>query len=99
MESEKDKEIIFKLASIEGFKGLVSEWIKPSNRKYDVCFQMMMSPILKYLLCLDESSSKQITVKLKENYQIRNLIILSNVMEKKELVTRANLGKLGSLAI
>ena len=60
---------------------------------------MMMSPILKYLLCLDEDSSKQVTNKLKENYQIRNLVILSNVREKKEQISRATLGKLGFLAI
>jgi hypothetical protein len=40
---------------------------------------MMMGPVLKYLLCLDETASKHVTVKLRENYQIRNLVILNNV--------------------
>jgi len=44
---------------------------------------MMTGIIQKYLLCADEASSKQITVKLRENYQIRNLVILNNVHEKK----------------
>lgn len=56
---------MLKLNSIEGFKGLVAQWLKPSNKKYEVCFQMMMGPVLKYLLCLDEASSKQVTIKLR----------------------------------
>lgn len=60
---------------------------------------MLVGPILKYLLCVDEASSKQVTLKLRENYQIRNLIILNNVHEKKESVTRAAIGKLGHPAI
>ena len=91
--------MLTKLIPIEGFKGMISEWIKPANKKYEVCFQMMMGSVLKYLLCIDENSSKHITIKLRESYQTRHLIILSNVQEKKELVTRATLGKNGFLAL
>ena len=54
---------------------------------------MIVGSIFKYLLCVDEASSKQISIKLRENYQIRNLIILSNVRDKKESVARSTLGK------
>ena len=60
---------------------------------------MMMGAVLRYLLCVDESSSKQVTIKLRENYQIRNLIILDNVHEKKEQITRSMLGTYGRPAI
>jgi len=44
---------------------LVEQWLKPSNKKYDICFQLMMGSVLKYLLCVDEPASKQITIKLR----------------------------------
>lgn len=59
----------------------------------------MMGQVLKYLLCTDESSSKQIAARLRENGTIRTLVILGNVNEKREQIDRANLGKLGQLAI
>ncbi len=43
----------------------------------------MMAPILKYLLSLNETSSKQVSIKLKENYQMKNMVILKNVHERK----------------
>lgn len=61
----------------------MEQWIKPATKKYELCFQLMMSSILKYLLCVDENSSKQIAAKLKENGQLRTLVILENVQEKK----------------
>lgn len=79
LENEKDKDLVLKLKEIEGFKGIIEQWIKPSHEKYHVCFDMIVGSIFKYLLCSDEQSSKQITLKLRENYQIRNLVILSNV--------------------
>ena len=59
----------------------------------------MMGQVLKYLLCTDEGSSKQIASRLRENGTIRTLVILGNVNEKREQIDRASLGKLGQLAI
>ena len=42
-----------------------------------------MGPLLKYFICADEDSSKKIAIKLKENYEIKTLIILKNAIESK----------------
>jgi precorrin-6B methylase 1 len=59
----------------------------------------MMGSLLKYILCTDEASSKQIAAKLRENGQIRTLVILGNVTEKKEQISRTSLGKYGHIAL
>jgi chromosome segregation ATPase len=79
IENEKDKELIHKLASVSGFKGLMEQWIKPAAKKYELCFQIMLGSLLKYIICTDDNASKQIAVKLRENGQIRTLVILDNV--------------------
>lgn len=88
-----------KLAGIEGFKGFVQQWVKPASKKYELCFQLMLGSIMKYIFSIDQHSSKQIGSKLKENSQLRTLIILSNVKQKKQAIPRGSLGKLGQLAI
>lgn len=60
----------------------------------------MLGGLLKHLLCTDEQSSKHIAARLRENGQLRTLIILSNVKERKgSVLSRADLGKNANLAI
>lgn len=99
VENEKDKELVKKLSQVSGFKGILEMYVTPAAAKYEICFQIMMGQVLKYLLCIDESSSKQIAARLRENGTIRTLVILGNVNEKKDQIDRASIGKLGYLAI
>ena len=67
VENERDRELVHRLKVIDGFKGIVEQWVKPASKKYEVCFQIMMERVLKYMLCSDELAARHIGMKLKEN--------------------------------
>lgn len=78
---------------------MLSEWVKPVHRKYELCFQLMLGPLLKYLLCLNEPAARQVSLRLREDMQLRTVVILENVKEKKDQINRSELGKLGTPAL
>ena len=100
--SEKENILLKKLENnIKGFIGIVSNSIKPLEKKYSLAIGMSLKKILDYYIVKDTQTALEIGSILKNEFLKKNILILENAPKKKKnslTELRAFLGTKGYLA-
>ena len=88
-----------RLYQVDGFEGVVGQWVKAASNKYETVFQVMLEGVTDWLLCRNEATVKKLSTVLKEQEVMKSCVILNNVPDKKYTVSRADLGRDAEFAI
>ena len=99
--SDKENEILKKLENnLPGFIGVVSNCLKPLEKKYSLAVGMSLKKILDYYIVEDTKTALEVGSILKNQFLKKNIIILENAPKKKKTALtelRAFLGTKGYL--